>query len=110
MHTKATVEATLLQVCKDNERTVNPDGQEGCLYTDERGRHCVAGEVATQLGVEVPAYGHPDNSIGAEIAFEDMECFTPDALALLCGAQRIGDNYVPWGEIPNRLREQGVID
>ena len=51
--------------------TRNPQNKEGkCLYTSSRGKHCIAGEVLTRLGVDVPRYRTKENSTSIVSLFQ----------------------------------------
>lgn len=60
-----TLEAMLDEPDNMNPRLDPDPGHEtisGCVYTDERGNHCIAGEVIVRLGGKVPQWGNPANA------------------------------------------------
>lgn len=89
------------QVVTDfGERAVNPgvnDG-DGCKYTDEDGFHCVAGQIAVQLGVPVPRLMDNDNEVLVHQVEGFVEVFELDALDWLTDVQALADDGTEWAK------------
>lgn len=100
----AEVADELRRIAATHPRKKNPTEGVGpyqtCIYTDKwRKRHCLAGQVAHNLGVHVPTYTSLENrATAADQVQLWRETFTSDALNLLCKAQYEADQKVTWGE------------
>lgn len=102
--TLAEVEAVLPTL---NRRRRNPSQGFACAYTDPRNpsRHCIAGEVMTQLGVPVPGVDEPQNTANFRRLINadyfpaiGRTTFDADAIDLLERLQERADDGVTWGE------------
>jgi hypothetical protein len=93
-------------VAYENPEKINPgltfeDGIQsgGCYYTWEDGSHCIAGEVLTRLGVDVPEWEEEINT--STVSFLPQQYigeFEPDAVRFLQIAQSVADKGAPWAE------------
>ena len=74
----------------------NPDDGDGCSYTNVDGEHCVAGQIAVNLGAPIP--GLMDDSNFSNVYEVEMwrPLFTSDALTYLYTVQDLADSGYTW--------------
>jgi hypothetical protein len=88
---------------------VNPGG--GCVYSDEQGNHCIAGEILVRLDLPVPEYGEMQNTTTVDhLDYLSYDVIEPDALELLADLQMKADETVdPKDTNLPLMREDGGI-
>jgi hypothetical protein len=90
----------------------NPEVDETCVYTDQDGNHCIAGEVITRLGGTVPefgAFGNTDNLAALADKMPNLLAeFDHDALYLLEDAQESADNGYTWHGTIEKIHDDRV--
>lgn len=103
---------------------LNQANDPECVYTNDAGRHCIAGQIMVNLGIKLPPATSPVNqsAISSVEMGEYVHNFDPDAIHLLDDLQRTADhdvcdwetggirvehNFVrfPWGEVITRVKE-----
>jgi hypothetical protein len=90
----------LSELRKLDRETRNPMVGSGCVYTDYLGRHCIAGQILTNLDLPVPGFDDPSNNDGIEellgytgsaTNYQGIE-FTEGAVHILSQAQTLADS------------------
>lgn len=83
-----------------NPRATDGDGHETCVYTNQHGQHCFAGQILTDLGGYCPDYGDGDNMAMIHQLFgmgqEDFHGLAEDAVDFLALAQEAADEDTTW--------------
>lgn len=92
---KTITEADVLRIMETlpSER-MNPTIKGTCVYTSlsDPTQHCIAGEILTQLGVELPDPQHTANTIGVESLQRYLDLpIEGNAIYLLQELQQIAD-------------------
>lgn len=113
--TKATVQAELRRIRRENPDTVNPYrenswGDKTCLYHQGRGRNirrCLIGQLGFNLGLPTPRadFGNVTDLVEDEPEFEGPWAgrFTQAAVEYMTDVQYQADGYgpdpLPWGQV-----------
>ena len=103
MITREDVVLELKKVGESFPSRMNPtlkDGLNTCVYTSNRGEHCLVGEVLTNLGHTVPSYRSKLNNIDFfKVATgRDYRDIDLEAIGILGDIQEIADRGMTWGE------------
>lgn len=71
-----------------------------CIYSDEDGNHCIAGDIMVKLGFIPPAWGDNDNinPIDQVIAERYPDQFDHDAIDMLLVGQNTADNLTHYDD------------
>ena len=92
---------------------VNPVVAGSCVFTDEDGRHCIAGEALSILDFPVPEW---DDKLNTETNVDELIervptdlDFTKGAVQLLRDAQFHADEHITWGEVIKRMENAGQL-
>lgn len=98
-HSLQTVQAEVRKILVDfGADHMNPGADMGsCMYTNEYDEHCIAGQVAVNLGVSVPGMGDDENEKTLDDVGAFVENFTDEAIVFLYEAQKWADMGYNWG-------------
>lgn len=104
--TRADVVSTMQVLLTEPDRS-NPSqretGMTTCIYTDEEGNHCFAGDILTRLGAQIPPHGHPNNMSNLFALEREGWDFgvtiNEDAFEILKATQYYADNDYTWHHV-----------
>lgn len=87
----------------------------GGAYTYEDGSHCLVGEIALELGLELPPPDHYLNCRSVKtVAAEMLWSVTPHVLTVFSYMQQMNDEHVSWDsivwEITTILEDEGLLE
>lgn len=91
----AAVDAAVVRFGADHKNPVD-EATAGCVYTDEYGRHCIAGQVLVDLGLHCPEYGDNDNA-ESFLEIERGSRWDARAETFLAEVQSLADDGATWG-------------
>lgn len=89
----------------------NPVIDGNCVYSDEDGNHCIAGDIMVNLGFNPPAWGDHNNVSPIEHLIEEHypEEFDHNAIEMLLIGQNTADNLThcddpfAWGNAKKQM-------
>lgn len=84
----------ILDLLPDDRMNPISPGTTACVYTGEDGSHCIAGEILTMLGCDVPEFGDFANTVPVhELVEEYGISLSQKAMNLLGVGQVAADNF-----------------
>lgn len=77
--------------------TLNPKLGQLCVYTHPDGRHCLVGQILSDLGLPLPVSGSEEDTTGFNSLGHNYPQLSNDSKMLLERLQRLADNSMSWG-------------
>lgn len=91
-------------------------GTTSCVYTDPKGKHCIAGQLLKDFGAQLPTVESAHNSLSIGMIYDHPSWdewkinLDYDAMELLSRAQARADRSIPWGRCAElALKEAGEL-
>lgn len=89
----------ILDLLPDDRMNPIISGTTACAYTGEDGSHCIAGEILSMLGCDIPEFGDFANTIPIHELIEEYGIsLSQKAMNLLGVGQVSADNFTHAGE------------
>lgn len=101
MDTKIDIEDIISVIYDFPDMKNNPLYNGKCVYTDPDGNHCIAGEILSVLGFQLPDYDNSYNFVGVVELLRHLDIeyrFTDDAILALSDAQDTADSDSKFGD------------
>lgn len=89
----------------------NPGLDDTCMYTDYNGDHCIAGQIATNLGAPCPDIDSTYNMDEVKVVamWLDGTVFTDDAIDYLAEVQKWADSGETWADSVQKVANGTVL-